>query len=116
MTALELAPEPTNQETLALLRMENTLRETTELLEKTIAAQKALEQRVEKWIGPTMDVAATLHGLGEIVAKLLAASVAQGKAIAALDKKISDLERTCNGVLELTARFDNDPTRRLVKV
>lgn len=115
MTAADLTPEPASQETLALLRLEQAVSECTELLKKSITTQAQLEARVDQWIGPTMDVAATLHGIGEIVAKLLAASVTHGKAIAALSGEVRELARTSDSVLDLSV-FDHDPVRRLVQV
>ena len=115
MTALEvISPDlqPTTQEQLSLARLERKVDRLTELVEQTIADQKALEQRVERFIDPAMDIAATLHGIGEIVAKINAATQAQGKALTQHDTRLTTFIHTIETAIALSSGFDNDPSRQ----
>ncbi len=116
MTALELAPEPATQETLALLRLERKIDALQQTAEQIAAAHQALERRIEAFLGPAFDIAATLHQTGELAAKNHAASVAHSATLASLLAATQALTKTIEAALALTVGFDNDPTRRLVKV
>jgi hypothetical protein len=123
LTAAELESEPASQETLALLRLEQRIGELYALVTKVARAQEDLERRIEQFIGPAMDIIATLHQIGESLSKLLASGVKveklielHGKALETLRSEVRDLTRAIRSARELTEGFDNDPTRRLVKV
>lgn len=123
MTAAELEAEPASQETLALLRLEQRVSDLCALVTKVVKAQEELERRIELFIGPAMDIIATLHQIGESLAKLLASGVKveklvelHGKILEMLRTEVRDLMRAIHSARELTEGFDNDPTRRLVQV
>jgi K+/H+ antiporter YhaU regulatory subunit KhtT len=123
VTAAELELEPASQETLALLRLEQKINDLYALVARVVRTQEELERRIEDFLGPAMDIIATLHQIGESLAKLLASGVkverlveAYGKALEALRTEVRDLTRAIRVARELTDGFDNDPTRRLVKI